>query len=106
MVALAIIVVLMLFQVATSSILESRATSTELRVLRPRSGDIIIARDYKFTFHIIWTNTTSDTNASILLRQGPTNDLQRIATINGECSLPLPSLRNHRANFSYIQPER
>ena len=56
-----------------------------LRILRPRSGDIVIAEDFKQTFDITWVNNTLDFNASISLRQGPPGlgDLPKVATING-----------------------
>ena len=68
------------FRLAATSNLEKRA---ELKILRPRSGDIIIADDSKYTFNITWTNNTFEYDASISLRQGPPNALEQVAVLNG-----------------------
>ena len=79
----AVVVALTSLQLAATLDLEERAASSELKILRPRSGDIVVAEDSSYSFNIVWENNTADFNASILLRQGPPDNLQHVATING-----------------------
>ncbi|KAL9124422.1 MAG: hypothetical protein Q9217_006241 [Psora testacea] len=76
-----------------ASAIEERALALEARepkleILRPRSGDVVVAEDRRAVFNITWTNNTLDFNASISVRQGPPDDLQKLATINGTVLSP------------------
>ena len=78
-------------QVAATVSLEARASAADFKVLRPRSGDVIVSEDSSFMFNVTWVNNTLDFNASILLRQGPPENLRQVAILNG------PSTGNTRS---------
>ena len=77
---------------AALSLVERAAQASQIKVLRPRSGDVVLAEESKYTFDILWTNNTLDFNASISLRQGPPDELLQVGIINGPYHRPKSSI--------------